>query len=237
MSRAQCTVPDCTKCSTRSSSVFAELQTPDLEAVSANKGCRLYPKGELLFYAGTLPSGLYCIHRGNVKLYKVGRDGREQIIRIAGEGDIVGYRALISGERYSMFAMPMEDSQICHIPRHVFLGLLGTSGNLSARIMALLSHELRAAEERIVELAQKPVRERLAEALLLLLEKHGTADDNSTLGISITRSELANIVGTTAESVSRVLSKLKTERVLAVNGRRIGILDRNALAEVANLEH
>ncbi|HVZ41894.1 MAG TPA: Crp/Fnr family transcriptional regulator [Candidatus Kapabacteria bacterium] len=237
MSRAQCAVPDCTTCSTRDSSVFTELLPPDLAAVSANKGCRLYAKGELIFYADTIPSGLYCIHRGNVKLYKVGRDGREQIIRIAGEGDIVGYRALISGEKYSMFAMPMEDSQICHIPRHVFLGLLGTSGNLSARIIALLSQELRAAEERIVEMAQKPVRERLAEALLLLLEKHGTANDNSTLGITITRSELANIAGTTAESVSRVLSKLKAEGVLAVRGRQIGILDRHALTEAANLEN
>jgi CRP/FNR family transcriptional regulator len=236
MLRSQCDIPDCSKCGAHERSVFSDLVTTDLDIVSNNKSCRQYSKGEMIFYADDLPSGLFCIHKGIVKIYKVGKDGKEQIIRLAQEGDIIGYRALLSGERYAKFAVPIADAQICHIPRGAFFSVLSTNYNLSSRVMEFLSAELKAAEERLVEMAQKPVRERLAETLLLLRETYGVESDSTTLSIRLTRIELANIVGTATESVSRLLSKFKDEKLIDMNGRKLKIIDPAGLTEAANLD-
>jgi len=236
MKHSNCLISDsgCDTCSARASSVFAELAPIDLRTMSGARRCRVYARGEPIFQADHYPVGLYCIHHGRVKIYRTGGDGREQIIRLAKDGDILGYRSLISGDRYSTFAVPIEEAQICHIPRHVFFSLLGTNPGLSARIMKLLANELKAAENRIVELAQKPVRERLAETLLLLKETYGLDPDGQTLGITLTRNELAGIIGTATESVSRLLSKLKAEGIIEMNGRKILLIDHDALVEAAN---
>ncbi len=233
---AACDPNDCGRCNARHASPFAEMHLDDLAVVSTEKGCRLYRKGEMLYYSGDQPSGLYCIHHGNVKIFKMGRDGKEQIVRLAHEGDILGYRSLISGEPYSSFAVPIDDAQICHIPKHVFFNLITTNPNFSKRIMVLLSRELKAAEERIVEIAHKPVRERLAETLLLLHQTYGTEPDHRTLGIKLTRAELANIIGTTSESVSRALSAFREMNIIEMNGRKIGIVDHGALVSEARLD-
>jgi CRP/FNR family transcriptional regulator len=236
MTRSQCGTHDCITCTARARSVFSELLAADLQVVSSSKSCRHYAKGETIFYAGDQPSGLFCIHRGIVKLYKVGRDGREQILRLAREGDIIGYQSLLSGNRYSKCAVPIADALICHIPKSTFFSLLSTNNRLSSRVIELLSTELRAAEERIVEMAQKPVRERLAETLLLLRETYGVEEDHATLNITLTRIELANIVGTTTESVSRLLSKFREERIIEISGKKLMIIDSAGLAESANLD-
>ncbi len=236
MLRSQCDIPDCDTCTARDSSVFSELVQADLHVISSEKGCRQYSKGEMIFYADDYPSGIFCIHKGIVKLYKVGRDGKEQIIRLAQQGDIIGYRSLLSGEKYSKFAVPIADAQICHIPKSAFFSILSTNYRLSAKVMELLSSELKVAEERIVEMAQKPVRERLAETLLLLRETYGVETDKTTLKIKLTRIELANIIGTATESVSRLLSKFKQEHLIDMNGRKLKIIDPAGLAEAANLD-
>ena len=236
MLRSHCDIPDCYKCVARDGSVFSELIPADLHVLSSDKSCRQYAKGEMIFYADDRPSGLFCIHKGIVKIYKVGKDGKEQIIRLAHEGGVIGYRSLLSSDRYSKYAVPIADAQICHIPKGTFFSLLATNYQLSSRVMELLSTELKAAEERIVEMAQKPVRERLAETLLLLRETYGVESDNATLNIKLTRIELANIVGTATESVSRLLSKFKDEKIIDMNGRKLKIIDPDGLAEAANLD-
>lgn len=236
MARSQCDIPDCDKCAARNNSVFSELVQTELHVISSEKGCRQYSKGEMIFYADDQPSGLFCIHKGIVKLYKVGKDGKEQIIRLAQQGDIIGYRSLLSGEKYSKFATPIADAQICHIPKGAFFSILSTNYNLSSKVMELLSMELKVAEERIMEMAQKPVRERLAETLLLLRETYGVEADRTTLKIKLTRIELANIVGTATESVSRLLSKFKEEKFIDMNGRKLKIIDPAGLAVAANLD-
>jgi CRP/FNR family transcriptional regulator len=236
MKNGKCDIPDCDTCTVREGSIFSDLVPPDLKAMSEVKGCRYYGKGEMIFYADTAPLGLFCIHRGIVKIYKVGKDGKEQIIRLARAGDVMGYRSLLSGDRYSAFALPLDDAQICHIPKSTFFSLLSSNFQLSARVMELLSTELKAAEDRIVEMAQKPVRERLAETLLLLRETYGVEADNATLSIKLTRIELANIVGTATESVSRLLSKFKEEKLIDIDGRRIRIIDPRRLTDAANID-
>jgi CRP/FNR family transcriptional regulator len=171
-----------------------------------------------------------------VKVYKVGRDGREQIVRLAQAGDVLGYRSLISGERYSAFAVPLEEAQICHISKNTITSMLENDYHLASRVMSLLSNDLRIAEEKLVEMAQKPVRERLAETLLVLRETYGVEEDGKTLNMKLTRIELANIVGTATESVSRLLSKMKDEGIIGMKGRKIIIADHEALVEAANVQ-
>jgi CRP/FNR family transcriptional regulator len=226
---------DCESCETRGSSVFSALDGPQLHVLSSSKACRVYHKGEMIFFVNDRPAGLYCIRHGNVKVYKVGGDGREQIIRLVGAGEILGYRSLIAGTPYSSFAMPIEETHICFIPRSELMSLLTTDAAFSMRMMGLLSNELRSAEERIVEIAQKPVRERLAETLVVLLEKYGVEADGESLGIRLTREELANIVGTATESVIRLLSEFNRDGLIEIRGRKLRIVDREGLLAMANV--
>jgi CRP/FNR family transcriptional regulator, polysaccharide utilization system transcription regulator len=236
MKKPDYTVTDCKHCDARDSSVFCNLNELQMRQISISKGCKAYPKGEIVFYADELPSGLYCIHRGKIKVYKMGSDGKEQIVRLAKEGDILGYRALVSGERYAAYAVPVEPSQICHIPKDVFFSVLSTDYNLMSRLLALLSNDLKVAEERIVEFAQKPVRERIAETLLLLAETYGLEQDGMTLSITLTRTEIASITGTTTESASRQLSKLHQEGIIDTVGRKLKIIDRARLIASAHID-
>jgi CRP/FNR family transcriptional regulator len=148
---------------------------------------------------------------------------------------VLGYRSLIAGTPYASYAMPIEDAQICFIPRSEFMEMLSSNAPFSLRMMSLLSSELRIAEEKMVELARKPVRERLAETLILLERKYGLEDDHKTMSIKLTREEIANIVGTATESVIRLLSDFKREGLIDLPGRKIQICNRRALLDAANV--
>ena len=157
MKKQLCEIPDCNECGARDQSIFSDLNSGELTELSSNKRGRVYNKGEMVFYAGDNPSGLFCIQQGRVKIYKVGRDGKEQIVRLAQAGDVLGYRSLISGESYAAFAVPLEEAHICHISKTTINAMLQSNYQLASRVLALLSSDLRAAEEKIVEMAQKPV--------------------------------------------------------------------------------
>ncbi len=182
-----------------------------------------------------MPSGLYCINSGKVKIYQRGYEGKEQIIRLAKNGDILGYRALISGEGYSATATAIEDSKICLIPKEVFYELLQSNAEITKSMMKLLANELKDAESKITNLAQKPVIERLAEALLMLKEYYGNKEDDNSLNINITREEIANIIGTATETAIRLLSELKKEGILDLSGKKITIINNDSLMKLANL--
>lgn len=230
-----CENPSCQSCTARSESVFSELQIAEQVVFTDRKSCTFYKTGEEIFREGTYPVGLFCVFTGKIKVSKYGIEGREQIVRFAKPGDVLGYRALLCGGPYSASATTLSDSQLCFIPRDTFNGTLQKSPTLSLRFIQLLSHDLQTAETRVVELAQKSVRERLAEALLLLRNTFGTASDGS-LDVSLSREEIANIVGTATESVIRLLSDFKKSKIIDLQGKRISILNLHRLADEANIE-
>jgi CRP-like cAMP-binding protein len=227
--------PSCASCQSRLTNVFCTLTDEQLSTLSVEKTCNFYKKGQLVFFEGNRPTGLYCITKGKVKIYQIGIEGKEQIIRLARDGDIIGYRSLIGGEIYTASGSVIEDATICFIPRKIFFELIQTNSDLSTRMMKLLSSDLKAAEKRITGLAQKPVRERLAEAILMLGEFYGLDNDNITIRASLSREDIANIIGTATETAIRVLSEFKSEKILNLRGKKIQILNHDSLLKAANV--
>lgn len=225
----------CTACKSRMDSVFCNLSDEEVTNLSMQKNCNYYQKGQIVFNEGNMPMGLFCINTGRVKIFQSGTVGKEQIIRLAKDSDILGYRALISGEVYSATATAIEDSKICLIPKDVFYDLVRLNSNLTSNIMKLLATELKDAENKITNIAQKPVLERLAETMIMLKEYYGYEDEDNSLNITITREEISNIVGTATETIIRLMSDLKREGIIETDGKKITILKSDELLKLANL--
>jgi CRP-like cAMP-binding protein len=227
--------PSCADCQSRLNNVFCTLTDDQLANLSVEKSCNIYKKGQLVFFEGNRPTGLYCVNKGKVKVYQIGNEGKEQIIRLAKGGDILGYRSLISGEMYTASASIIEDATICFIPKKVFFDLLQTNSDLSTRMMKLLSNDLKSAEKRITGLAQKPVRERMAETILMLKEFYGLDSEKHTIRANLSREDIANIVGTATETAIRILSEFRSEKMINLVGKRIQIVNNDALIKAANV--
>ncbi len=226
---------DCTHCAKRFTNVFCNTQYDSLENLNLEKICSTYKKGESIFKEGTRPHGIFCVNFGKIKLSKMGDDGKEQIIRLVKAGDPLGYRAILSGDKYSSSAVAIEDSGVCFIPKEFFMNILEKDSNLSLEMMKLLSDDLRKAEVQITHLAQKPVRERVAEAVLFIKETYGFEADGKTIDASFSREDIANIVGTATETAIRLLSEMNKDKILQLSGKKIIILDMQKLVKTANL--
>jgi len=226
---------DCARCDSRNKSIFCDLSKEELSELDDTKGCSNYKKRHHIFKEGSYPHGLYCLNSGKVKLFQMAENGREQIVRLAKPGDVLGYRSLLSGEQYTSTAEAIEDCSVCFIPKEVVMKMLQTNSSLSMNIMKLLSGDLKKAEHTITELAQKPVRERMAEVLLLLKEIYGFEKDNVTLGVILTREEISNIAGTATETSIRILAEFKDEGLIKFNGKKIVIPDLKKLTYAANV--
>ncbi len=214
--------------------IFLHLSQEEMELINYEKECNYFKRGEILYHEGRRMTGFYCVNKGIVKIYKTGIDGKEQIIAFAQKGDILGYRSILSNENACTTSKVIEDAVLCFIPAHLLLDLVKNNSEFSFAVMKLTCHELGEANSYITDLAQKTVRERLAEILVLLKDKFDL-DSDGTLQISLTREELANIVGTATESVIRLLSEFKADNLIDLNGRKIKILDIQGLTKLGNL--
>jgi len=225
----------CESCQSRGDSLFSSLSTEKLCILSENKTCVKYKKGQVIFYEGTRPLGLFCVNGGKIKVYKDGSMGKEQIISFAKGGDFLGYRALLSEEFYAASASIIEDATVCFIPKSDFLNVLNTDAEFGKRLMKSVCHEIGVLEEKIITLAQKSVRERLASTLLMLKATYGIEGEGSELiDIALSREDLANIVGTVTETVIRLLTEFKEDGLIANEGKKIRILNVKGLAKTAD---
>ena len=204
-----------------------------MDLLNYEKSSRFYKRGEIIYNEGSRINGFYCVHSGIIKIYKTGIDGKEQIIRFAKRGDIIGYRSILSNELACTTAKIIEDAILCYISSDILFSLVKSNGNFSMEIMKLTCKELGEANAYITDIAQKTVRERLAEVLIHLKDNFGL-DDEQVLQISLTREELANIVGTATESVIRLLSEFKNDGLIVLNGRKIRILNSRSLTKIGN---
>ncbi|MDX9882746.1 MAG: Crp/Fnr family transcriptional regulator [Prolixibacteraceae bacterium] len=214
--------------------LFKKLTDQEFAQLNFDKTCSLYKKGNIIYREGSRLTGFYCITRGILKIFKTGIDGKEQIIRFAKKGDIIAYRSLLSQELACTTAKVIDEAVLCHIPYQTLLYLIQNNWQFSHHMLQIVCRELREANDYITDIAQKTVRERLAEVLLLLKDNFNL-DNTNTLQISLTREELANMVGTATESVIRLLSEFKQDKLIDLQGRKIKFLDTPKLTRVANL--
>ena len=219
----------------KSGSVLADFPADDLELLTANKSEQVYKKGEIIFREGAYPSGIFYIIEGKVKKYKLDKDAKEQIIYVANIGELLGYHAILSEDRYPDCAAALEESRIAFIPKEDFLETLNQSKILSRRLLKTLSHEFAVLTNSLSMFAQKSVRERLALQLIVLREKYKVNfQAGMPVEINMGRDDLASLVGTARENVVRVLSEFKEDKILETKGRKIIVLNVTKLIKIAD---
>ena len=217
----------CENCGARKNSLFMDCSIEHVSELNAAKTCNHYKKNQGLFLEGSIPRGVYCINKGKVKVFTLGDEGKEQIIQIAGEGEVLGFRSIFSGEPYKVSATTLEDSNICFVHRDNFLGMIDTNAALRNELLKEFSKELGDRAEFITNMAQKSVRERLAFVLLLLQNVYKDEP------INLSREDLANFVGTATETLIRLLKEFKEDGYIDIATRKLTVLNNPALIKLA----
>lgn len=227
--------PTCRSCSVGACCPFRTLTIEARALLERYSRQRVVPRGEILWTMNDPANALYCVHSGLVKVATVGPAGREQILRLAGDGDVLGCISILQNRPHSTSAMAIDATRLCVVPRSTVQKLLAADPGLFVRLLSSVSLTLGTVEGRLLKISRKSVSERLAEALLELQQSYGTETDEATLRLRMKREDLANFVGTTLESVSRLLTRFRNDGMIAVKGRKITIRNRAALAQIAHL--
>lgn len=227
----------CDNCPAMQQSIFKDLPSAELAEMLSYKNCNTYLKGDKIFSENAFPRGLFCLQSGKVKLTQCGHDGKEQILHMAHIGNPMGYRALLGHDKLSCSAIALEDANVCFIPKENFHYLAENNPKLTLAIVHLLSSELKKAERNITSATQQHVKNRLAQTLIFLSENYGFEADKKTINIAIKREELANLVGTTRETATRLLYELQSQKYLLLVGKKIQLLEESKLVALANSIH
>lgn len=206
-----------------------EQRTFLMEHVSLKK----YKKNEFIYHENETPEYLFCLAKGKVKIFKEGIGGRPQIVRMAKPEGFFGYRAGFAGDQYSTSASAFEGVTVCLIPLPTINKILQENNHVAIYFIKQLANLLGHADEQTVNLTQKHIRGRLAEALLRLKDKYGTEDDNMTLAISLSREDLANLSNMTTSNAIRTLSAFAMENLIAIDGRHIKLLEESKLHKIS----
>jgi len=224
----------CLCCQEAFNTFFSLLAPEDLKHIQLLKEVQEYKKGTKIFLEGSKAHGLYCVKSGHIKIYKNGSDGREHITRLAFSGEFIGMKALLTGVPYSVSAQTLEDSVVCYINKKDFFELTIKYPEFNQAVISCLSKQLVDAEAKMIFLAHKPVKERLANTLLYLYQQFTSHQNNGEPAyVNLTRQDLANIVGTAQETVIRLLGNFKDAGILSIKGRKIFILNDEKLKKIA----
>ena len=223
---------NCRQCIIKRFNALKTLTNDELEKISDHKTSLIIKKGENLMTEGNAINGLYCIKDGKGKLTKLNTNGKEQIIKFIKGGDILGHRSILSEELVGLNAIALEDMHVCFIPKGDILETIKENTQFSLKLMKNISHQLNEANTSISQMAQKPVKDRLAETLLHLEEIFGV-DNEDCIDVILTREEIANTIGTATESAIRLLSNLKKDGVIDLIGKKIKISNKNALKNIS----
>lgn len=192
-----------------------------------------FKKNQVIYAEKEEPEYIWCLLKGKVKKYKDGVGGRQQIIRLIRPVEYFGYRAYFAKEPYVSSAGALEASTLGTIPMWLVDELIDGNNKLARFFIHELSRNLGRSDSKIVNLTQKHIRGRLAEALMLLSDNYGYEDDNSTLKIYLSREDLANMSNMTTSNAIRTLSGFVAEKLIIVDGRRIKIINESMLRKIS----
>ena len=205
--------------------LFNCLGEPEFEKLSQLTVAQTYPKGSMIILAEDFGDTLFIIRKGQVKISVFHEDGREVIFSLLGPGKVFGELSLLDGKPRSANAVALKDSEVLTLRRADFLQLVIENPRVAALLLAELASRLRRTDEKIEGLALLDVTSRISQTLLQLAEDHGIeAAEGVLIESRPTHQQLANMAGTTRETVSRVISRLEEQGYLTCQGRRVLIL-------------
>jgi len=215
--------------------LWAPLTDGEKQLLDEFMTVRHFKKNEIIYKEDDDPDHILCLAKGKVKIFKDGIGGRNQIIRVLKPLEFFGYRAAFANECYKTAAMSLEPTVIGMIPIHIMLKLFRGNPAISIFFIRQLSVELGRSDSRIVNLTQKHIRGRLAEALLFLKDNYGVEEDGYTISIYLSREDLANLSNMTTSNAIRTLSTFASERLIATDGRKIKIIDEEKLRKISKM--
>lgn len=224
----------CLGCEVRSSALCGVLNGNELAKLKALSWTIALAPGQPLFHEGDEATRVFTLTRGSLKLYKLLADGRRQVTGFMFPGDFLG---ISIDDEHAFTAESLDESQLCWFPRTRFDGFVDDHGAMERELYRLAAHELAAAQQQMVLLGRKTAAERLASFFLMLAEKLGKSTPAPVrfVDLSMSRSDIADYLGLTKETVSRVLSMLKRGRLIRLEALdRVEILDREGLREIAD---
>lgn len=212
---------------------YSVQKLDDLKKLSKDRRVKTYKKKEIVCGEDSSPLYLYFLAKGKAKAYKAHEHGKELITTLYNEGDFFGYTALLEERPYSETIETLEESEICLIPKEDFFSLMYNNMNVMKIFVKMLSDNIVEKEKQLVNLAYSSVRKRVANALILLQERYdNTKEKDKNFSISISREDLANIVGTATESLIRTLSDFKEEKMVEIKGSNITITNADKLRKL-----
>ncbi len=217
------------------SDLWMPLTLDQRERMAGSFILQTYKKNEIVHSEDEKPTHLFCLLKGKVKVFKEGVGGRSQIVRMIKPVEYFGFRAFFANELYVNAAAAVESSVICLIPLNIIDELVKENIKLACFFIRNLSTSLGVADRRTVNLTQKHIRGRLAESLLFLRESYGLEEDNSTLSIYLSREDLANLSNMTTSNAIRTLSQFASEKLIAIDGRKIKIIDEEKLKKISKI--
>jgi CRP-like cAMP-binding protein len=223
----------CEQCIVREFSSLKALNKDELVKLADCKSSHTVKKGDIIFEEGETINGIYCVKDGICKLTKLSPNGKDHIVKLIKKGELLGQRSLISDEPVNLSAIALEDMEVCFIPKNEVMGFFDKNNQFSMNVMKTICGDLKEADDHMVNMAQKTVKERLAETLLYLQETFGKNDDN-TLKVQLSRDELASMIGTATESCIRLLSDFNKLGLIELSGKKIILKDINKLKKIAD---
>ncbi len=222
----------CENCIIRQFNSLRAMSKDELKNVSTKKTTKKIKKGEALFEEGDKLKGVYCVRDGVSKLSKLSANGKDQIVKLATKGEVMGQRSVISEESANLSAIAVNDMEVCFIPKEAIVNTLHKNPDFTYEVLRHMAHDLREADDVIVNMSQKTVKQRIAEAFLYLKNNFGE-DKDGYLALTLSREDIANVVGTATESCIRIISEFKKEGMLKGSGKKLGIADEKKLRDLA----
>ncbi|MBC7000299.1 Crp/Fnr family transcriptional regulator [Cytophaga sp. FL35] len=204
----------------------------ELKKVSDAKVYKKIKKGDPLFEEGQKLDGVFCVRDGVSKLSKLSTNGKDQVVKLATKGSVIGQRSVIAEEHTNLSAVAVNDMEVCFVPKENILSTLQRNPDFAVEVLRHMAHDLKEADDVIVNMSQKTVKQRVAEAFLYLKQNFGE-DKNGFLRLTLSREDIANVVGTATESCIRIISEFKKKGFIDTSGKKIKIADERGLKDLA----
>jgi len=221
----------CENCIVRQFNSLRAMSKEELKEVSDSKSTKKVKRGDPIFEEGDRLNGVYCVRNGVSKLSKLSANGKDQIVKLATKGEVIGQRSVIAEESANLSAIAVSDMEVCFIPKESIVHTLQKNPNFTLEVLRHMAHDLKEADDVIVNISQKTVKQRIAQAFLYLKNNFGE-DEDGFLALTLSREDLSNVVGTATESAIRIISEFKKKGLIHASGKKIGIKDERKLQEM-----